>query len=125
MLEAPFFHHARRWQVEDVRLNHEDFISGLFMRLQVDIAEKIFQARQQLQGDVWFASVQSTLETVAIAHHIWNLCEIDKEMWRIKLDWHQSERGCWLDEVHDPNMHWAMPNFPSEPPPEDSVEELP
>jgi hypothetical protein len=26
MLEAQFFHHARRWLVEDVRLNHEDLI---------------------------------------------------------------------------------------------------
>ena len=125
MLEAPFVNHARRWQVEDLALNHETLISGLFMRLQVRIAEDIFKARQVLQGEVWFASYESEPTAVAISRHIWDLCETDKEMWRIKLDWNQSERGCWVDEVRDPDMHWTMPTFPGAPPQEVSVAELP
>ena len=111
MLEAPFFNHARRWQIEDLVLSHETLISTLFMRLQIDIAEEIFKARQVLQGEVWFASYEAEPAAVAISRHFWEVCETDKEMWRIKLDWNQSERGCWVDEVHDPHMHWATPIF--------------
>jgi hypothetical protein len=125
MLEAPFVHYCRRWQIQDVVLKHETLISTLFMRLQIGIAEEIFKARQVLQGEVWFASYQSEPAAVAIARHIWEVCETDKEMWRIKLDWNQSERGCWVDEVRDPHMHWATPAFAVAVPQEVSSAELP
>ena len=70
MLEAPFVHYCRRWQIQDVLLSHETLISTLFMRLQIGIAEEIFKARQVLQGEVWFASYESGSAAVAIARHI-------------------------------------------------------
>ena len=94
------------------------------MRLQIGIAEEIFKARQVLQGEVWFASYEAEPAAVAISRHIWEVCETDKEMWRIKLDWKQSERGCWVDEVRDPNMHWTAPTILGGPSQEVIVAEL-
>jgi hypothetical protein len=109
ILRAPFVNHVNCWEFGDWGPDHEEMIQELFTKLQVDVAEKIFLARQELQGGLWYAIKASSPKYRDVSGHMHRLCDTDKELWRTKLDWSQCERGCWVDEVYDTSSIWMDP----------------